>query len=317
VREAGRPFIRMEALVVPSRPILRPQSQCQLRRATASVALLFVLAVAACVLYSGSIADDQLLETPVPQSHVSIAGIEALAVKKAAVESAVSNSRLMTLISHAQDNKPVSLSSVAEVRRLSDDDISELIHNAESHITIEAAHADTRLAEKPPAPLPPAKQAVVTSGNTGVPDLKSIASAFEKHLEQEESTAKALMAHSTASAPAAAPLPASSGDAIATLTAQLDKSEQAEEAKMRQHFLKERENVIAMFKNHAAAAAVPEPASPAATAATSHPPARKSKKSVGNLHMIQHLVLGHEDHANDAQCAPASLSCAASDSRSH
>jgi hypothetical protein len=310
----------MEALVVPSRSILRAQSQCQLRRAATSLALLFALAVTACVFYSGPVADDRLLEIAVPQAHVSIAGIEALAVKKSAVQSAVYNSRLMALIGHAQNNKHVSLSSVAAVRRLSDGDISEMIRNAESHISIEAAHHPTaQLLAPPPAPLPAAKQAAVTSENAGALDLKSIASAFEAHLEQEEATAKALMVHSAASAPAAVLLPASAGDAMATLTAQLDKSEEAEEAKMKQHFLKERENVIAMFQKHIADAAVPEPIGQPSTAPTSHAAPtlpHKSKKSVGNLHMIQHLVLGHEDHANDAQCAPCSLSCAACRRRS-
>jgi hypothetical protein len=290
---------RMTALVV-------VQPQRHLRRWVSTALALLVAVAVVCAVCSRPLSDEQLLQAPASKATPSVAAVEALAVKNAAVQSAVYNTRLMTLINHAQQNKPISLSSVQAVRDLSDSDLTDMIRSAEAHIVTKAQDGAAQLAEKPSAPLSPSGQTAaqrtmqVVSANGGSVDLKSISSAFEAHLEHEMTTAKALMAETSARKHAASRLPAAGADPMSVMKAQLDSSEKAEEDKMKEHFLKERENVIAMFKKHVSAAA-PAPA----VATPPSPPARHSHKSLANMHMVQHLVFGHQDNVNDAQYATA------------
>lgn len=267
-------------------------------------------------MHASSPADHLLLESAkivASESPAAIedspAAIEALSVKNAAVKSAISNSQLMQLIGGAQKSPAVALSSVAAVRRLSDGDLSEMIRNAESHITTNPEAAAARVAASPRhgAQHVAAKAAgEVTAENAGALDLKTIASAFEAHLLQEEAAAKALMVHDLAGKSSARSAADQAPDVMTTMRAKLDKEEKAEEDKMNEHFSQEREKTIAMFKSHlnnAAPSSPPAAALPVAqpTHAVSHAP--RARKSAANLHMIQHLVLGHQDSANDAQSA--------------
>lgn len=282
--------------------------QRHLRRWVSTALALLVAVAVVCAVCPRPLSDDQLLQAPASKATPSVAAVEALAVKNAAVQSAIYNTRLMTLISHAQQNKPLSLSSVEAVRDLSDSDLTDMIHSAEAHIVTKAQAGAAQLVDKPSAHMSPSAPVAaqltreVPAANRGSVDLKSISSAFEARLEHEMTTAKALMAQTSAGKHAVSRLPAAGSDPMDAIKAQLDSSEKAEEDKMKEHFLKERENVIAMFKKHVSAAA---PAPAPAVATPPSPPARQPHKSLANMHMIQHLVFGHQDNVNDAQYAAA------------
>jgi len=280
----------MDSLVVPARPGFMVQPHHQLRRWLAPVVALFVLVgLISCVGYSGNAAPHQLLQTASSASPAP-AYIEALSIKNAAVKDSIYNTHLMKLIGHAQKSEPVSLSDVAAVRHLSNDDISQLIHNAEAHITAPQLDAPA------PSRNPAAKSVVDQTGTVqslGTRDFKTVASSFEAHLKQEEDTAKALMAKQSAHASEkrSHPLPKHDVDLISKMTATLDKAEKADEEKMKEHFLQERKKVLHLF----GVKQLPHSISP-----VSHAPT-KAQKSAANWHMVQHLVSSNADHENDAQ----------------
>jgi hypothetical protein len=305
----------MDSLVVPARPGFMVQPHLQLRRWLAPVVALFVLVgLISCVVYSGNAAPHQLLQTASSASPAP-AYMEALSIKNAAVKDSIYNTHLMNLIGHAQKSEPVSLSDVAAVRRLSDDDILQMIHNAEAHIT--AKPAAPQLDAPAPSPNHAAKSVVgqaVTAQSLGARDFKTVASSFEAHLKQEEATAKALMAKQSAHASEklAHPLPEHDVDIISKMTATLDKAEKADEDKMKEHFLREREKVLHLFGQKPSG----DQQSPAnqnvehlvKNIITQLPhsisqvsPVPKAQKSAANWHMVQHLVSSSADHANDAQ----------------
>jgi hypothetical protein len=185
-----------------------------------------------------------------------------------------------------------------------------MIKNAESHITTAPEVASDRRASlhsvtKQVAAKTANEVTAVTPENAGNLDVKAIASAFEAHLLQEESAAKALMAHDLGGKTAAQNPPAP--DMMSTMKAQLNKEEKDEEDKMNEHFSKEREETLKLFHNHISAAAPSAPervAHPASSALSPHSsPSPRSRKSLANLHMIEHLVSSNQDSVNDVQSA--------------
>jgi hypothetical protein len=305
------------------RPGINLQPQRELRRWVASIgALLALIGLTAVLVNSGDFEGLQFSGMTDLAVSPSPASIEAVAVKNAAVASSVRNSRLMALIGQAQSDQPISVQRIQAVKDLSNHDIVELIHNAESQFAANVHSAAAQLTADPALPISPPVvhqsaapvPIAVTSQNVGKLDVKSLASAFEAHLEHEESVVKALLSKELSSSQAAhtARSPAPAADLISTMTAQLDHAEKADEEKMNAHFAQERQQALNLFGEHigsvtptaAVHAAVASSASrplEAASRAGAAPQLRHTRKSSANLRMVEHLVFGHADRANDAQ----------------
>jgi hypothetical protein len=274
-----------------------------------------LVGVVACTLLASPLAEHELLGAVEIVAPDSPAEMEALSVKNAAVESALSNNRLMGLIRSSHQSAAVSLSSVEAVRSLSDNELSDMIKNAESHVVAKPEVASARIGSPHPVDRHVTTQTVreVTTENAGNLNLKEIASAFEAHLLQEEAAAKALMAHDLTSKTAVHNLPAP--DMMSAMKARLNKEEKAEEDKMNEQFSQERKKTLQLFHDHLNSAAPsvsgpvahpvasPNPESPH-TSHSSHAP-----KSLANMHMIEHLVASHEDSVNDVQSASPLILC--------